>query len=243
LEDAFVRYRVPRMSLETWNAHADWPAALKTQTAWDRCEGRPDRARDVLRFFPDGAIPAWPRRVQDFYNELVEEIIRLARSGKPPTLAVVSWIRARIYQALSYCQNGPDVIDSCAAAVEHNSHLLEPRVFWKVMRTLAYTEPHTSYRTPLSLEAGILGLYETVRAQSSRLTEVPTAAPAAPVAPVPPVPVAASAEKPAPIENEFCFFAEPAAAAPAPAAAAAPKAAVKRRTARPKAADRASTVG
>jgi hypothetical protein len=238
LEDAFVRYRIPRMPLAAWEAREDWPAALKTRTAWDRCEGRVDRARDILRFFPDGAVPAWPRRVQDFYDELVHEIIRVARSGKPPTLAVVSWIRARIYQALSYCQNGPDVIDSCAAGVENNAHLLEPQVFWKVMQKLAYAEPHTSYRTPLSLEAGILGLYETVRAHSRPTPAVAVAVAAAPV----PAPTA-SVEKPAPIENEFRFFAEPVAAAPVPAAAAPPKTAVKRRTARPKAADTGGTVG
>lgn len=249
LEDAFVRYRVPRMPLTAWEAHEDWPAALKTRAAWDRCEGRPDRARDVLRFFPDGAIPTWPRRVQDFYDELVEEILRLARSGKPPTLTVVSWIRARIYQALSYCQNGPEVIDSCAAAVENKAHLLEPQVFWKVMQKLAYAEPHTSYRTPLSLEAGILGLYETVRAHST--TRLPAEAPApAPPTPAPAAPPAGAvplpptiAENTTPIANEFCFFAEPAATTPPTAAATAAKAPVKRRTARPKAADRAGTMG
>jgi hypothetical protein len=40
------------------------------------------------------------------------------------------------------------------------------------MKALTSAEPHTSYRTPLSLEAGILSLYETIRQHSS--VEKPT---------------------------------------------------------------------
>jgi len=169
LEDAFVRHRVPRMPFTEWNTHPKLPAALQSEQAWRRCEGRLERAADVMQFFPDGNIPAWPRRVQDYYDEMIRELIYVARSGKPPTLAIVLWIRGRVYQALSYCQMGPEIMDSCAAAVQRNAELLEPAVFFKAMTALSRAEPHTSYRTPLSLEAGLLALFEVVYANSSKL--------------------------------------------------------------------------
>lgn len=169
LEDAFVRYRVPRMSYADWAISPKLPPLLQTEQAWHRCDGRLERAADVLTFFPDGNIPVWPRRVQDYYDEMIRELIYVARSGKPPTLTIVLWIRGRVYQALSYCQMGPEIMDSCAAAVQRNHELLEPAVFFKAMTALSRAEPHTSYRTPLSLEAGLLALFEVIYANSTKL--------------------------------------------------------------------------
>ena len=45
--------------------------------------------------------------------------------------------------------------------------MLEPQVFWKSMISLSQAEPHTSYRTALSVEAAILNLYETIRTNST----------------------------------------------------------------------------
>jgi hypothetical protein len=163
LEDAFVRIRVPRIALHEWKSHADIPPILQTAEAWDRCNGRIERVKDILQFFPDGHIPAWPRRIQDFYNETMEIILRHALGTKPPSLDIVYWIRGRIYQALSLCQNGPDILDSYAAAIQHHAALLEPQLFWKCMASLVNSEPHTSYRTPLSLEAALLNLFEVLR--------------------------------------------------------------------------------
>jgi hypothetical protein len=163
LEDTFVRYRIPRMPLETWSSRPDIPPMFQTKEAWDKCEGRPERIAEILRFFPDGKIPSWPRRIQDFYDEWMEIIIRRAKVDAPPNMDIVLWIRGRIYQALSLCQAAPDIIDSCAAAIARQHTLLETQVFWKVMNSLATVEPHTSYRTPLSLESGVLNIYETIR--------------------------------------------------------------------------------
>lgn len=163
LEDVFVRHRVPRMLLSEWQDRTDIPATLKTVQAWESCEGRPERVQDILTFFPDGNIPMWPRKVQDFYDEMVEMLIRIAVSGTKPSLEIIVWIRGRVYQALSLCQTGPDIIDSCAAAVQKHANLLEPDVFWLAMSALSKAEPHTSYRTPLSLEAGLVTLFETIR--------------------------------------------------------------------------------
>ena len=165
LEDSFVRYRIPRISFTDWSK--DLPESLKTQVAYEKCEGRIERAKEILKFFPTGEVPSWPRRIQDFYDEMIVAIIHHASSGKTPNLNVVLWIRGRIYQALSFCQTGPEIIDSCAAALTRNVHLLEPQVFWKAISSLTTAEPHTSYRTPLSLEAGVLNLYETIRQNSS----------------------------------------------------------------------------
>jgi hypothetical protein len=173
LEDAFVRYRVPRLSFETWKMDPTIPTILQTKEAWDRCNGRVQRVKDILDFFPDGRIPAWPRRIQDFYNEMMENLISAALAPKAPSLDIVYWIRGRIYQALSLCQNGPDVIDSYAAAVQHHVDLFEPALFWKAMKSLTHAEPHTSYRTPLSLEAGLLNLFEIIQANKTQSIEKP----------------------------------------------------------------------
>lgn len=162
LEDAFVKHSIPRMPYSAWET-LEIPAPLKTKEAWNACEGRKERATEILKFFPDGKIPEWPRRVQDFYDEMIEIIIQQAQIDRAPKLDIILWIRGRVYQALSFCQTGPEIIDSCAAALERKYELLEPHVFWKVMTALTKAEPHTSYRTPLSLEAGVLNLFETLR--------------------------------------------------------------------------------
>ena len=163
LEDAFVQHRIPRMPYTEWHKLLEMPETLKTKTAWEKLEGREERAKELLKFFPDGVPPAWPRRIQDYYDEMVAMLIKHATSGKAPTLNIVAWIRGRVYQALSMCQTGPEIIDSCAAALERQYTSVESHVFWKAMKALTTAEPHTSYRTPLSLEAGILALYETIR--------------------------------------------------------------------------------
>jgi hypothetical protein len=163
LEDAFVPHRVPRMPLASWTSNKSLPSSLRCAAAWSALEGRMDRARELLKFFPDGVVPEWPRRIQDFYDELVGHMIRAAPLAGAATLSSIQWIRAKIYQALSFCQTGPEIIDSCAAALQRQHTLLEPQVFWRAMSALTTAEPHTSYRTPLSLEAGLLALFEALR--------------------------------------------------------------------------------
>lgn len=170
LADAFVMYRVPRMSLAAWSADTTIPEHLRTPIAWEKCEGRVDRAHAYASFFPavaEGAELKFPRRICDFYDEMVELIIQHGRSGIKPNLNVVSWIRGRVYQALSFCQTGPEIVDSCAAAIQRKAELLEPEVFFKVMSSLTMAEPHTSYRTALSLESAILNMFEIIHKYSS----------------------------------------------------------------------------
>ena len=168
LEDAFVRYRVPRIKLDVWNTHNAIPEVYRTQIAWDKCEGRVERIQEIAKFFPDGNIPAWPRRIQDYYDDMIEILIQQAKQKKGSNLDIILWIRGRIYQALSLCQTGPDIIDSCASALLRQNASLEPSVFWKAFTSLTLVEPHTSYRTPLSLEYGVLQLYETIRANTEK---------------------------------------------------------------------------
>lgn len=186
LDDAFVRYHIPRMSFKDWLAVV--PPPFATQLAWEKCEGRKERVDELVQFLPSApkddepfwaADPdKWPRRIQDFYDEMIRLLIQHARSGRAPNLQVVQWVRSIVYQSLSFCQTGPDIIDSCAAALERcflpisaADQLLEPRVFWLAMSSLTTAEPHTSYRTPLSLEAALLFLYETIRTNSSVVLE------------------------------------------------------------------------
>jgi hypothetical protein len=162
LSDMFVVYRVPRMTLSAWQS-LDVPEPLKTEIAYDRCNGSVQRIKDVLQFFPDGNVPEWPPRIQDFYDTMIRNLIKAARYTTPPSLDIVMSVRRYIYQALSLCQKETDILDSMAAAVQNNAALLEPDVFFKVFEVLSFSEPHTSYRTPLSLEAALLFIYDTVK--------------------------------------------------------------------------------
>lgn len=164
LEDGFVQMPVPRMSLTAWEMTV--PTAYRTSTAWDRLEGRPERAMAMAQFFPDG-VSQWPRRIQDFYDELVAEMMA-NRNCRDPNLDTVLWIRARVYDALSFCQTGPEIVDSCAAALvryfdTHKDTKPNPAILWEVMDALAQSEPHTSYRTPLALEWAMLNMYDVMR--------------------------------------------------------------------------------
>ncbi len=168
LEDGFVRLSVPRVPLSSWKTLV--PAPYNTAEAWDQLEGRPERATAMAQFFPGGA-PMWPRRIQDFYDELVAEMMR-NRYCRDPNLDTVLWIRARVYDALSFCQTGPEIVDSCAAALVryYDAKPAEPEILWEVMDILAQSEPHTSYRTPLSLEWAMLNMYDVMRRKTQ--TEV-----------------------------------------------------------------------
>jgi len=167
LDDAFVRYRMPRMSYQDWKTVV--PPPFATQIAYEKCEGRPERIEEIQKYLPNQVPTQWPRRIQDFYDEMIALLIQNARSKRKPDLKVIQWLRGIIYQALSFCQTGPEIIDSCAAAIQRQNTLLEPHVFWLAMKSLTTAEPHTSYRTPLSLESAVLFLFETVRTNSTPL--------------------------------------------------------------------------
>jgi hypothetical protein len=167
LEDAFVRYRMPRISLPDW-IHQTTPLGTMyaSEEGWERCEGRLERAQELAKYYKERQ-PVWVRRISDFYDEMMISIINTARSGIQPNLNVVLWIRSLVYQMLSFCGNGPEIIDQCSRAIESQHKLLEAKVFWIVMKSLTKAETHTSYRTPLSLEAALLDVYETIRINSS----------------------------------------------------------------------------
>ena len=177
LDDAFVRHRIPRMSVSTWMHNTTIPSPYRTEMAWSALEGHPERAVEMSRFFPEGPTTTsttsttstnpWPRRIQDYYDEMVAQMILGATANRSPNLNVVEWLRARVYEALSFCQTGPEIVDSCCAALARCVSASDDKglktVFWSVMNVLAESEPHTSYRTPLSLEWAILTMYEEMR--------------------------------------------------------------------------------
>jgi hypothetical protein len=173
LADGFCTYRVPRLSFTDWCAKSPDQSTLHTQAAYDACEGRLDRIKALHALVPTATT--FPRRIQDYYDELIRLIIHNARSGNAPTLNVVNWLRASVYQMLSFCQTGPDIVDCCAAALQRHVDLLEPAVVWQAMATFTVSEPHTSYRTPLSLEMVLLNLFECIREHSTVVPLVPSA--------------------------------------------------------------------
>jgi hypothetical protein len=172
LDDAFVRYSVPRMSVTSWVACEQVPPAYRTENAWNRLEGRPERAQLMAKYFPDGPVGtlgehAWPRRIQDYYDEMIVTMAEGAKRVKEPNIRMIEWIRARVYETLSFCQTGPEIIDHCAAAVVRNRDKLDPSIFWNVMSALSESEPHTSYRTPLSLEWALFNVFEEMLKSAS----------------------------------------------------------------------------
>ncbi len=168
LQDTFVRYSVPRMSMEDWCRDGGIPEVYRTEAAWTALEGRPERAQEIVKYFPQGTTQ-WPRRIQDFYDEMVVQMMCGIYAGKDPNMDIVEWIRGRVYDALSFCQTGPEIVDSCAAAFARYMEThpeTNPAYFWAVMNVLAESEPHTSYRTPLALEWAMLNMYEAMRRKS-----------------------------------------------------------------------------
>jgi hypothetical protein len=165
LDDAFVRYRVPRITLADWTAQPKVPEKYRTEEAWNKLEGRIERATTISNFFPDPTIQTfqWPRRIQDYYDEMVMQMLRGSQRKCEPNINVVEWLRGRVYEALSFCQTGPEIIDQCASAIMRNYNKMEPDTFWNVMKVLSESEPHTSYRTPLSLEWAFFNMFEEMR--------------------------------------------------------------------------------
>jgi hypothetical protein len=160
LEDALVQHRVPRMTYADWVTHV--PEGYRTEEAWKQLDGRIERADQMNRHFT--TPPEWPRRIQDYYDEMLEMMVQGASLKKSPGMEVVEWIRERVYEVLSFCQTGPEIVDCCASALSRLAEKdIPPLLFWKSMDRLAESEPHTSYRTPLSLEWAFLTMYEEMR--------------------------------------------------------------------------------
>lgn len=181
LEDTFVQCSVPRIPLATWCVHQDVPPAYRTEAAWVALEGRPERAMKMAAFFPEAPTdaPFWPRRIQDYYDELVLEMIKGARhfgTVAEPKMDTLQWIRGRVYETLSFCQTGPDILDACASAVTRHADQLDPSVFWSIMEVLSQSEPHTSYRTPLALEWAMLNMFEVMRKYHEKVNGGPKGA-------------------------------------------------------------------
>lgn len=163
-DDVFVPYRIPRILLDKWNGHV--PELFQSNEAWMHLEGRPERAHMMMQFFSDKSAHSiqWPRRIINFYDELAIQLIAGARKYTKADMGVIEWIRARVYECLSFCQTGPEIIDNCAAGIARQADSLDnPELFWNIMKVLTDSEPHTSYRTPLSLEWGFLRVFEEMR--------------------------------------------------------------------------------
>jgi hypothetical protein len=166
LMDGFCVRRIPRMSFPAWCS----AVSCKTETAYEACEGRVERAAALTLLPPD----SYPRRIQDYYDELLHSMVLPTR---PATLSVVAWVRACVYQMLSFCQTGPEIVDSCAAAVERAvsneaSPLYKSDILWPIMTTLTLAEPHTSYRTPLALEMMLINLHDILKQRVAAVVPV-----------------------------------------------------------------------
>jgi hypothetical protein len=164
LEDAFVRVRIPRITYPVWCSTVE--KSFHSMEAFERLEGRVKRAEKMKEY----GITIFPRKISDYYDELICAMIR--EEGTTPSLSCVKWIRARVYEVLAFCQNGPEVIDAIAAALLRQSDKLEAEHVWKGMDVLANSEPHTSYRTPLALEAAFLELFEVLRTSKKTVVKV-----------------------------------------------------------------------
>lgn len=154
LEDVFLRKRIPRMPYSTWTSTVD--SRFHTEEAYEALEGRTERATKMVTY----GITSFPRRISDYYDELIQAMLEAGK--KPSTLHTIKWIRARVYDVLAFCQNGPEIIDSMAAALARNAKRMDPVQCWEGMKRLSESEPHTSYRTPLALESAFLEVYDVL---------------------------------------------------------------------------------
>ena len=162
LEDTFVHYRMPKLSYEKWIESV--PSNLASKIAYERLEGRLERASMLLKYIPDATEKDCIRKISDYYDELIKAII-IGGMKTEQSLSTVLYIRARVYDVLAFCQTGPEIIDCTAAALSKFAYTqnMKQEKFWKGMAVLAKAEPHTSYRTPLSLEFALLELFEALR--------------------------------------------------------------------------------
>jgi len=162
LEDAFVKYRIPRILYEKWETIVH--PSLATSFWYEKLEGRTERAAMLIKYIPEPAEKDVPRRICDYYDDLIKALLIGGMKGEP-TISTVQYIRARVYDVLAFCQTGPEIIDCTAAALSKFAlnHKMKQENFWKGMDVLSKAEPHTSYRTPLSLEFALLELFEVLR--------------------------------------------------------------------------------
>jgi hypothetical protein len=162
LEDAFLKYRIPRLSFDKWSSLA--PVKLRTMKAYEKLDGRIERANLLVKYIPDATEKDCPRKISDYYDELISALI-IGGMKYEPSITTVLYIRARVYDVLAFCQTGPEIIDCTASALSKfaYNHKMKSENFWKGMDVLAKAETHTSYRTPLSLEHALLELFEVLR--------------------------------------------------------------------------------
>lgn len=176
LEDAFVKYRIPRILYEKWETSVH--PSLATSFWYEKLEGRTERAAMLIKYIPEPSEKDVPRRICDYYNDLIKALLIGGMKGEP-TISTVQYIRARVYDVLAFCQTGPEIIDCTAAALSKFAlnHKMKQENFWKGMEVLSNAEPHTSYRTPLSLEFALLELFEVLRNSLDPTDEILTITP------------------------------------------------------------------
>lgn len=177
LEDAFVKHRIPRMPYDKWSTSVH--ASLGSRFWYEKLEGRTERAGMLIKYIPEPSEMDVPRRICDYYDDLIKALLIGGMKGDP-TVSTVLYIRARVYDVLAFCQTGPEIIDCTAAALSKFAlnHKMKQENFWKGMDVLSKAEPHTSYRTPLSLEFALLELFEVLRNSLDPSDELLTIAPA-----------------------------------------------------------------
>jgi hypothetical protein len=167
VEDVFVRMRVPCLTKELW---AERWSGSKIANLYEHFDGRLDRAYMLEKW---GATclqqDSYPRVTSNCYEDLLIEIIRgcvqaaLKKVERPP-LALAIWIRERVYDLLGLCQTGTEFLDGYSAAIESafQKYYCTYPMFIGVIKVLAFSEPNTSYRNPISLEKILLDICITL---------------------------------------------------------------------------------
>jgi hypothetical protein len=168
VEDLFVKYRVPGPTKEQWLTH--WVDTPFIADNYELLDGRMDRAAHIVRW---GAScieqKQIPRVIADCYEDLVVEIIRgsfkaAAADIKDPPLALVTWVRDRVYDLLGLCQTGIEFLDGYSNALEtcFLKKYYSYNMFRAAIEVVAIAEPNTSYRNPVSLEKILLDICEQI---------------------------------------------------------------------------------
>ena len=103
------------------------------------------------------------RSIQTYIAEMLRQMVVALGEG-PPTLAVATWIRARIYDLLGLMITGSDLVSGLVWATVRlaASGSLSTAKAKAVLGVLSRSRWVPSYRTPLVLELIVTSVYEAL---------------------------------------------------------------------------------
>ena len=124
-----------------------------------------DERRDRADLLTKVGILTAPPTINSYISEMLRQMV-LALGEGPPTLAVVPWIRGRVYDLLGLMITGSDLTASLTWATVRlaASGSLTDKKARATLQVLAKARWIPSYRTPLMLEMILISVYDAIAA-------------------------------------------------------------------------------